>query len=378
MAAMFVHIETRLKTFMLSVTLEVEDELLALTGPPGAGKSVVLRSIAGVYAPDSGLISVRDRAVFSTGLGVNLPPTERHIGYVQQANALFPHLTAAENIAYPLQRQSGPGSRDVGYRVDLLIDLLGLDHQRDLLPEGMSDYHRHTVAIARSLALDPDVLLLDDPFSALDAVTRRQVRGEFAELRRRIGVPAVLATGEMEEAYEIADRIALMERGAILQVDSPQRLMNRPANRRVADLIQSVNVIRGKIVSVENGVTRVWTAFGILQIDEPSGSEVDVEVVVRPEHVRLRMSRGDEADVTNVIRGRITDETLHGSTHSLIFAPHRSVETDDRPETLQVYVDDLAYQRLGGAVRGECEIELPSQALHMMPFTTTERHGDAI
>src|SRR3990172_8465109 len=112
MMSMFVHLETRLRSFLLSLTLEVEDELLALTGPSGAGKSIVLRAIAGVYVPDSGVITVRDTTVFSTGLGVNMLPTERHIGYVPQTNALFPHLTAAENIAYPMQRRKGHESRD--------------------------------------------------------------------------------------------------------------------------------------------------------------------------------------------------------------------------------------------------------------------------
>lgn len=377
MMSMFVHLETRLRSFLLSLTLEAHNELLALTGPSGAGKSIVLRAIAGVYVPDSGVITVGDQTVFSTGLGVNVLPTERHIGYVPQTNALFPHLTAVENIAYPLQRRYGPNAKDIGRRVDMLIDLLGLDRQRDLLPEDMSDYHRHNVAIARSLALDPELLLLDDPFHALDTVTRRQVRWEFAELRRKIGVPAMLATSEMEEAYEIADRIALMDQGAVLQVDTPQRLMTRPANRRVADLVQSVNVIPGKIVSVDTGVTCVWTAFGILRIDEPSGTDGDVEVVVRPEHIRLRPAGEGRTDVSNIIRGRITDQALHGSTHSLVFTPAQDADTGAEVGTLQIYVDDLAYQRLGSAVHSECEVELPARALHVMPAPIADPNGGA-
>lgn len=374
---MFAHIEARLSSFLLSLTLEAENELLVLTGPSGAGKSVVLRAIAGVYVPDSGVITVGNTTVFSTGLGVNMLPTERHIGYVPQSNALFPHLTAAENIAYPMHRRHGHNSRDFSTRVDLLIDLFGLERQRNLLPEDMSDYHQHSVAIARSLALDPELLLLDDPFRSLDTVTRRQVRSEFAELRRKIGVPAIMATGELEEAYEIADRIALMDRGSILQVDTPQRLMMRPSSRRVAELVQAVNIIPGKIVSVDAGVTLVWTSLGLLQIDEPSGTDGDVEVVVRPEHVRLCPPDADRSEEVNVIRGRITDQSRHGSIHSIVFTPELTDQRDSSPDTLHIYVDDLAYQRLGSVVHGSCHIELPAQALHIMylPERTSATHA---
>lgn len=376
MMSMFVHLESRLKSYLLSLTLDVEEELLALTGPSGSGKSIVLRSIAGVFVPDSGVITVRDTTVFSTGLGINLLPTERHVGYVPQANALFPHLTTAENIAYPLQRRRGSKPHDISDRVDLLIDLLGLDRQRDVLPGDMSDYHRHHVAIARSLALDPDILLLDDPFGALDTVTRRQVRAEFADLRRAIGVPAIFATSEMEEAYEIADRIALMENGAVLQIASPQRLMTRPVNRRVAELVQAVNVIPGKIVSVEDGITNVWTALGILRVDEPSGTDGDVEVVVRPEHVRIKPIGEGSLDGLNVVRGRVTNETLHGSTHSLVFTPEYAANQERTAESLHIYLDDLAYQRLGGPHLDACEIELPSRALHLMPVAHGTMPGE--
>ena len=289
MTALTVSLETRLKDFMLSLSFEMGDELLALVGRAGSGKTVVLRSVAGVYVPDSGSIAIRGETVFSTGLDISVPPAERYVGYVPQAHQLFPHLTVAENVGFSLTRrrdQSADQMRDAERRIGELLELLQLTRIADVVPADLSEIEQQRAALARALALDPEILLLDDPFATLDSGTRRQARSELSELRRLINVPVLLATSELEEAYEIADRIALIDRGSLLQISPPRQLLMRPSSRRVAEIVRSVNVIPGTVIAATGETIEVTTPLGILRVSDLSGIHGEVDVVVRPEHVR--------------------------------------------------------------------------------------------
>lgn len=368
MTALTVTIETRLKEYMLSLSFEMGDELLALVGRAGSGKTVILRTIAGVYAPDSGSIAIREEAVLSTGLSISVPPPERYVGYVPQAHQLFPHLTVAENVGFLLTRrrdQTVSQASDARRRIGELLELLHLTAVADVLPADLSDIEQQRAAIARALSLDPQLLLLDDPFASLDTGTRRQARSELAELRRLINVPVLLATSELEEAYEIADRIALIDRGSLLQIAAPRQLLMRPANRRVAEIVRSVNVIPGTIITSTDSAIEVTTPLGILRVSDLSGIHGDVDVVVRPEHVRplerTEAPSGDEP--TNILHGFITEEFRHGSIHALTFKPDDAYQDAE----LQIFVSDLAYQQLGLSADQHRSVELPPRALHLMP-----------
>jgi ABC-type sulfate/molybdate transport systems ATPase subunit len=369
MAVMFVRLETRLKSFMLSLTLEVDDELVALVGRSGAGKSVVLRSIAGVHVPDSGLVAVRDRTVFSTGLGVNFPPPERRIGYVPQNHALFPHLTVCENIGFSLRRQLDWTDERAARRVDEVVELLGLEHVGAGSPEDLSDVDRQRVAVARALVLDPDVLLLDDPFSSLGDDPRRQAYHELAELRRRIGIPAVIATESFEDTYEVADRVAVIEQGRILQVDPPSQLLAQPRHPQVVELTRSVNIFRGSIMSGDGPTYIIETPIGTLHVANADVRGGDIDIVVRPEHIRLLDADADPNDSPNVIRGRFVEESLRGATHVLVFEPDRPADTDDRDDRVppvHVHVSSLAYQQLGLSMDEQRCIEIPPHSIRVM------------
>lgn len=374
MAALTVTLETRLKEFMLSLSFELGDELLALVGRAGSGKTVVLRSIAGVYVPDSGSISIRDETIFSTGLGISVPPADRFIGYVPQAHQLFPHLTVAENVGFSLTRrrdQTDEQARDARRRISQLLELLRLTRIADVLPADLSEIERQRAALARALSLDPDVLLLDDPFSLLDTSTRRQARAELSELRRLINVPVLLATSELEEAYEIADRIALIDNGSLLQLAPPRQLLMRPANRRVADIVRSVNVIPGAVITTTGDTIEVTTPLGILRVSDLSGIHGDVDVVVRPEHVRPldRAETAVDERPSNVLHGVVTSDVRHGTIHALTFKPDDAYQDVE----LQMFVSDLAYQQLGLAVDQHRSVELPPRALHLMPRAGEQR-----
>jgi ABC-type sulfate/molybdate transport systems ATPase subunit len=363
-----VTIETRLKEFMLSLSFEMDDELLALVGRAGSGKTAVLRAIAGVYVPDNGSIAIRDEPVFSTGLDISVPPAERFVGYVPQAHQLLPHLTVAENVGFSLNRrrdQTPDQQRNAKRRIDELLELLQLSPIADVLPVDLSDLEKQRAALGRALALDPEILLLDDPFATLDTGSRRQARSELSELRRLIHVPVLLATTELEEAYEIADRIALIDRGSLLQIAPPRQLLMRPASRRVAEIVRSVNVIPGTIIATPGDAIEVSTPLGILRVNDLSGIHGEVDVVVRPEHVRPleRSETASDVEVTNVLHGIITGDVRHGSIHALTFKPDDAYHDVE----LQIFVSDLAYQQLGLAADQHRSVELPPRALHLMP-----------
>jgi ABC-type Fe3+/spermidine/putrescine transport system ATPase subunit len=366
--ALTVTLETRLKEFMLSLDFEMGDELLALVGRAGSGKTVILRSIAGVYVPDSGSIAIRGESVFSTGLGVAVPPGERHVGYVPQAHQLFPHLTVEENVGFTLTRPRDltPEQRhNAERRVQELLELLQLTRIADVLPVDLNELEFQRAALGRALAGDPEILLLDDPFASLDSSSRRQARSEFAELRKLINVPVLLATTELEEAYEIADRIALIDQGSLLQISPPRQLLMRPANRRVAEIVRSVNVIPGTVIATTGETIEVSTPLGILRVSDLSGIHGEVDVVVRPEHVRPleRTESVDGPDATNILHGIVTGDVRHGTIHAMTFKPDDAYHDVE----LQLFVSDLAYQQLELAADQHRSVELPPRALHLMP-----------
>ena len=208
-----------------------EGELLALIGPSGSGKTTTLRAIAGPYRPAEGLVTCSGEIWLDTSRGINLPPHKRRVGFVFQNYALFPHMTALHNVAAAM------GHRPMGERRKRARELLGLVHLDGLearRPAELSGGQQQRVAIARALARDPQVLLLDEPFSAVDRPTRRRLQNELAELRKAVRIPIILVTHDISEAAGLADRMCVIDRGETLQVGYPAELMAAPANRRVA------------------------------------------------------------------------------------------------------------------------------------------------
>lgn len=360
---MTVQLETRLKEFMLSLAFDVGEELLVLVGRAGSGKSIVLRSIAGVYQPDAGSITIRDRVVFSSGLHVNLLPPERHVGFVTQSNALFPHLNVADNVAFPLRKYGGARVDDIDRRVDEIIELLGLGPLRTRIPADLSELDQHRVALARALVTDPEVLLMDDPFARMDVPTRREARTQLVELRRQIGVPAIFSTGEMNEAHDLDGRAALIDRGKLLQIDTPARLMTRPVSRAVAEIVRSTNVFAGEVIREDDESTEVRTQLGVFEVVGPGGLRGPVDVVIRPEHVRVLRPDETHKALANVLNGTISRHALDGATHLVTFTP-----TSAPPGTeLQMLLPDLAFQQAGIFEGQRCVVVLPPERLHLMP-----------
>jgi ABC-type Fe3+/spermidine/putrescine transport system ATPase subunit len=286
-------------------TVEIGDgELFTLLGPSGCGKTTLLRLIAGFYAPpDEGEIRFGDRRV------EGLAPYERNIGMVFQNYALWPHMTVRGNITYGLRLRKLPGEEVERRLADGLakVNLAGLE---DRYPGQLSGGQQQRVALARALVLNPDILLLDEPLSNLDAKIRVHVRGEIRRLQRELAITTIYVTHDQEEALSLSDRVAVMRDGKILQVAAPRTLYERPVNRFVADFVGTNNFIPGvcRERSAERAV--VETPLGALS-GRPAGSVATGQrcvLAVRPENLALG------GDGENVVDGRVTLGAYLGNT----------------------------------------------------------------
>ena len=275
------------------VNLEVaRGEVLALLGPSGCGKTTTLRLIAGFEAPDAGTVEVGGRTV--AGPGIHIPPEKRRVGMVFQDYALFPHLTVSQNVAYGL-----PGAKRKG-RVEDVLDLAHLEGLGGRMPHELSGGQQQRVALARALAPGPEVVLLDEPFSNLDAALRVRVRAEMRDILADAGATAIFVTHDQEEALSLADEVAVMMDGTVAQKAAPEVLYHNPASRRVAEFVGEANFIPG---THENG--RLSCVLGeVPACGECTGS---VEAMLRPEALRLRAIQnggvtGGEAGATVISR----------------------------------------------------------------------------
>ena len=232
------------------LNLEIQEgEIFTLLGPSGCGKSTTLRLITGLERPDEGEIYLRGKAVASVSQGVFIPTHKRNMGMVFQSYAIWPHLTVFENVAYPLraQRVRGP---EVKERVSKALALVNLQGFEDRPGPLLSGGQQQRVALARALVYEPDILLLDEPFSSLDAKLRDQMRVELKQLQRRVGITVLFVTHDQVEALSLSDRIAVMESGRAVQVGSPQQLYERPEKPFIRDFLGKSVVLHGQVARV--------------------------------------------------------------------------------------------------------------------------------
>jgi iron(III) transport system ATP-binding protein len=295
------------------VSFEVgKGELFTLLGPSGCGKTTTLRCIAGLEQPLSGEIRVDDQPVYSAADGIFVPPERRNIGMVFQSYAIWPHMTVFQNVAYPLAKQ---GSRtEIADRVERILDRLGLGALVDRLAPNLSGGQQQRVALARALVAQPQVLLLDEPLSNLDAKLREQMRFELKALQESFGITTVYVTHDQEEALALSDRIGLMHEGALIEIGAPTDLYLRPAHRVTADFLGTSNFI---LAQVERNGSQPWdemllaTPLGsfVAQRSEEWQPGMATQLFFRPECVDLcdeTARRGNELNCGSGVVERVT------------------------------------------------------------------------
>ena len=312
--------------------------------------------------PDAGCIAIDGRTVFDAARRIDVPPQGRGVGLVVQDYALFPHLSVRDNIAFGLGRLTAPERRT---RVAAMVSLLGLQGLEDRRPARISGGQAQRVALARALAPQPRLLLLDEPFSALDSAIRVGLRRELARLKRELDLTIVFVTHDLREAFNLADKIAVFDAGRVLQVDARDAVFDRPASARVAELTEVRNIWRGRVVAVEDGIACVDTGRFRLRGRFPAadpGAEVDA--CIRPERVVLRRTEraGDTAGET-VLEGDLIDEIPHGASYTLFFRLADNTGAHD----LEVDLPAMPYQVLGVRARRRWRLALPVDAVHIVP-----------
>jgi iron(III) transport system ATP-binding protein len=317
------------------VSFEFDHGILSFLGPSGCGKTTLLRSIAGLEVPDAGSISIAGQVQTSVERGILVPPYAREIGFVFQNYALWPHMTVFKNVAFGLKLRKLP-AEEVRRKVLNALELVGLQGKEERYPSQLSGGQQQRVALARSLALEPRLILLDEPLSNLDAKLREEMRSELKKLIKKVGISALYVTHDQEEAFTISDSVIVMESGKILQYGSPDEIYNRPAHAFVASFIGHSTLVEGKIVEVVEGNCLVTIAeFDGATLLSPAVPRVvpgqSCQVVIRTSEIRLsheafaagsdNMLEGQM--ISRESRGGLTDHHIQIGSRELVVTSHK-------------------------------------------------------
>jgi iron(III) transport system ATP-binding protein len=299
------------------VTLSVpEGSLYTFLGPSGCGKTTTLRCVAGLERPDGGRISIASRTVYASGERVYVPTNKRPIGMVFQSYAIWPHMTVAENVAYPLTIQRRPKT-EIKKRVSDVLKIVGLDGLEDRPAPKLSGGQQQRVAFARALVNEPKVMLLDEPLSNLDAKLRVQMRSEIKALQRRTNITTIFVTHDQAEALAISDQIAVMHGGVLIEIGSPRELYTRPKRRFTATFLGLTNLIEGKVLEADGNSRpgKLQTKKGVLSFIPATALKKDQAAVIsiRPENIPLHKEK--PANMENVLEGTVKEAIFMGDAY---------------------------------------------------------------
>ncbi len=367
------NVRKRYAGFLLDAAWTAGDEVVALFGPSGAGKSLTLNCLAGLVRPDAGRVVVNGRVFDDVERGVRLPPQARHLGYVFQGYALFPHLTVAENVGFGLADQPRTARRRTTADV---LDRLGLADVAGRHPRELSGGQQQRVALGRALAPDPELLLLDEPLSALDAPLRRQLREELGRVIREWGKAVVLVTHDLAEAYQLGERLVLYDGGRVVQAAPKGELLLHPASETVARLIGMRNIVRGTVVKASaDRIEIAWRGHTVEAVNSltrpylaPPGTPV--AFFVRPEYVRLiRKDRTgpDPGHHMNLLAGTVVGELDQGTAWTLLFRVDAPGEASQGTYDLEVEIPKLVYEMLDVGRDRRWSVSMHRGALQVLP-----------
>jgi molybdate transport system ATP-binding protein len=368
-----VAITLRVPGFELDVAWSAGGGVAVLFGPSGAGKTLTLQCLAGLMKPTAGRIVVDGRVFFDSAAGISLPSQARRVGYVFQGYALFPHLTVTDNVGFGLRdRPRAERMRRVAH----VVEQLGLGGLERRYPRELSGGQRQRVALGRALAIEPALLLLDEPLSALDAPLRRALRDELRALLSDVGTAAVVVTHDFTEAYRLADRIVVYDGGRVVQSAPRAELLWQPASEAVARIMGIPNVLHGTVIkATPDRIQLHWRGQTLEAVNSPTHSylpppDAPIAFFVRPEYVRLIRKDRAVADMRhhmNLMRGEVVADEDFGTTCTLrirLEAPGPPAQGD---YDLEVEVPHLVYEILEIERDRRWEFSIHRGSIHVLP-----------
>jgi iron(III) transport system ATP-binding protein len=346
-----------------------QGELVVLLGPSGCGKTTLLRMLAGLERPDTGSIELHGSVVFDAAARTWVGPERRRVGMMFQSYALWPHMSVAKNAAYPLEGRRGdarPSRDEIGRRVHDMLSRLGLDGLGGRYPGELSGGQQQRVALARALLGEPAVVFFDEPLSNVDTKVRRRLRGMIRELKQEGLISGVYVTHDQEEAIELGDRVAVMQHGRIVQIDTPLEIYEHPKSMYVAEVIGEANAIPAEITQRQGQALVAKTPLGtfrcVAEQDAKPGDEG--ELVVRPEQVQVRAL--EDAPASGPRAGRLT----HGGTVTEVIPLGSAVELHVACGGVSLMAITSGDDRAAAAVLqsgASVSVELPGEGLPWVP-----------
>jgi molybdate transport system ATP-binding protein len=289
----------------IDVRVKAAGGITVLFGPSGAGKTSILRAIAGIITPDEGRIALGNDTYFDSAAGIRLPMQQRKVGYVFQNHILFPHLTAEQNVLYGIRKKARHSARQ---RAQELFSMLGISKTADRYPQLLSGGEQQRVALARALASDPMIMLLDEPLSAVDMATRSRLLEEISAIQRRSGIPFLYVTHNHKEALRLGDTMLVLDEGKIVQEGIPLEIFNAPQTALVSRVVGAENIFIGKVLhhQFEDGLTTMEIESCRLEVplnDFPLGSQITIRI--RSEDIIVSRERLTQTSARNVLQGTV-------------------------------------------------------------------------
>ena len=350
------------KTFSdrVSVTAQLNlpltpPSVMILFGPSGSGKTTILRCLAGLERPEAGTISFNDSVWFDADTGIDIPPQARRLGYMAQDYALFPNYTVEGNIAYGL---TGLSILEKRARVEEVLHLLQIEQLSQHRPAQLSGGQQQRVALARAIARRPQLLLLDEPLTALDAPTRARLRKDLRTLLIQLAIPSVIVTHDWTEALALGDDMAVIDHGRVLQTGKPQDVFSRPTNAEIARVVGVETVVQGTVREIRDELATVQVGTVDVTAMASPGLDSDVFVCIRAEDVTLELSGSAETSARNHLRGTVQSVTPLGALVQV---------TVDCGFLLTALVTRSALSELRVAVGSEVRAAFKAGSVHLIP-----------
>ena len=357
-----VAVRKRLGDFQLDATFAAPGGLVTLFGPSGSGKSLTLQIIAGTIEPDEGRISIDGQPIFDSSSGLNLSAQKRRAGYVPQHYALFPHLSVADNIGFGLARLPRATRRQ---RVAELLRNFDLEALADRRPRQLSGGQQQRVALARALAVQPDLLLLDEPFAALDAALRGALREELAQVQKRWKISMLIVTHDLSDVYALGQRVIVYDHGRVIQQGTRDDVFFHPTSQRVAEFVQTGNILPAVVERVDGGTLWLKWCGQLLAADaRPLAIGTPVYVCIRPTQILIvRPDRFAARERQNLLRGSIVHTDMQAETYTL----HLRLDNSTADYDLEIVLPGYVYHRLALQTTPKLVVELSREHLHVIP-----------